>query len=215
MKVKSESEVAHRVRLLATLWTAAYQAPPSMGFSRQEYWSGVPLFSPERVHRGLQIRQSPIIFFKHNEYQQEEEYFQSWSSSFSRGNTLSPTPVCILPSLTDHKRVSMANCISKILYLLYLEDVCCSLWTYIFKYMPNTFNTIISCFFPVSALFYTKQKFFPLAELQTVTCHVLYWVLCTHSLSSGIFYTKTLLITTQVIFKLSCSSGKENDSLAM
>ena len=37
MKVKSLS----RVWLLATLWTAAYQAPPSMGFSRQEYWSGV------------------------------------------------------------------------------------------------------------------------------------------------------------------------------
>ena len=31
-----------RVGLLATSWTAAYQAPPSMGFSRQEYWSGVP-----------------------------------------------------------------------------------------------------------------------------------------------------------------------------
>ena len=38
MKVKSLS----RARLLATPWTAAYQAPPSMGFSRQEYWSGVP-----------------------------------------------------------------------------------------------------------------------------------------------------------------------------
>ena len=35
-----------RVGLLATPWTAAYQAPPSMGFSRQEYWSGVPLPSP-------------------------------------------------------------------------------------------------------------------------------------------------------------------------
>ena len=34
------------VWLLATPWTAAYQAPPSMGFSRQEYWSGVPLPSP-------------------------------------------------------------------------------------------------------------------------------------------------------------------------
>ena len=41
VKVKSLS----RVRLLATPWTAAYQAPPSMGFSRQEYWSGVPLLS--------------------------------------------------------------------------------------------------------------------------------------------------------------------------
>ena len=35
-----------RVRLCATPWTAAFQAPPSMGFSRQEYWSGVPLPSP-------------------------------------------------------------------------------------------------------------------------------------------------------------------------
>ena len=34
------------VRLLATPWTAVYQAPPSMGFSRQEYWSRVPLPSP-------------------------------------------------------------------------------------------------------------------------------------------------------------------------
>ena len=42
VKVKSLS----LVRLLATPWTAAYQAPPSMGFSRQEYWSGVPLPSP-------------------------------------------------------------------------------------------------------------------------------------------------------------------------
>ena len=37
VKVKSLSHI----RLLATPWTAAYQAPPSMGFSRQEYWSGV------------------------------------------------------------------------------------------------------------------------------------------------------------------------------
>ena len=42
VNVKSLSHV----RLLATPWTAAYQAPPSMGFSRQEDWSGVPLPSP-------------------------------------------------------------------------------------------------------------------------------------------------------------------------
>ena len=42
VKVKSLS----RVWLLATPWTAAYQASPSVGFSRQEYWSGVPLPSP-------------------------------------------------------------------------------------------------------------------------------------------------------------------------
>ena len=43
MKVKSLS----RVQPSATQWTEAFQAPPSMGFSRQEYWSGVPLPSPE------------------------------------------------------------------------------------------------------------------------------------------------------------------------
>ena len=42
VKVKSLSHV----QLLATPWTVAYQAPPSMGFSRQEYWSGVPLPTP-------------------------------------------------------------------------------------------------------------------------------------------------------------------------
>ena len=35
------------VRLFATPWTVAYWAPPSMGFSRQEYWSGMPFPSPE------------------------------------------------------------------------------------------------------------------------------------------------------------------------
>ena len=44
MKVKVKS--LSRVQLSATPWTAAYQVPPSMGFSRQEYWSGVPLPSP-------------------------------------------------------------------------------------------------------------------------------------------------------------------------
>ena len=43
MKVKSQSEVVQSCPTLATPWTAAYQAPPSMGFSRQKYRSGVPL----------------------------------------------------------------------------------------------------------------------------------------------------------------------------
>ena len=42
MKVKSESEVAQSCLTLVTPWTAAYQAPLPMGFSRQEYWSGLP-----------------------------------------------------------------------------------------------------------------------------------------------------------------------------
>ena len=52
MKVKSQSEVKvkslSRVRPSATLWTAAFPAPPPMGFSRREYWSGVPLPSPQK-----------------------------------------------------------------------------------------------------------------------------------------------------------------------
>ena len=58
VKVKSLS----RVRLLATPWTAAHQAPPSMGFSRQECWSGVPLLSPFKLSRGclLSLAHGPL-----------------------------------------------------------------------------------------------------------------------------------------------------------
>ena len=52
-KVKGKS--FSRVRLFATPWTAAYQAPPSMGFSRQEYWSGVPSPSPNQFLTGILI----------------------------------------------------------------------------------------------------------------------------------------------------------------
>ena len=44
MKVKVK--LLSHVRLFTTPWTAAYQAPRSMGFSRQEYWSGLPFPSP-------------------------------------------------------------------------------------------------------------------------------------------------------------------------
>ena len=61
VKVKSFS----RVRLLATPWTAAYGAPPSMGFSRQEYWSVVLLPSPTEwlVLLFNHVMSSHIIFY--------------------------------------------------------------------------------------------------------------------------------------------------------
>ena len=67
MKVKSLS----RVRLLATPWTAAYQSPLPMGFSRQEYSSGAPLLSAKLLLRvGLSLtsqlklgKNSSLIFF--------------------------------------------------------------------------------------------------------------------------------------------------------
>ena len=66
MKVKIESEVAQSCPTLATPWTAAHQAPPSMGFSRQKYWSGVPAepqsincarkYSPRRKRNGKKTK---------------------------------------------------------------------------------------------------------------------------------------------------------------
>jgi len=59
VKVKSLSHV----RLLATPWTAAFQAPPSMGFSRQEYWNGVPLPYPN-YHTVALISHASKVTFK-------------------------------------------------------------------------------------------------------------------------------------------------------
>ena len=56
-KWKVKVKLLSRVQLFSTPWTAAYQAPPSMGFSRQEYWSGVP-------HRLSQIPIFPLVLFK-------------------------------------------------------------------------------------------------------------------------------------------------------
>ena len=69
VKVKSLS----RVRLLATPWTAAYQAPPSMGFSRQEYWSGVPLWTNLNL---------PIPVF-HSPFVRQSDNFQFYIDKFS------------------------------------------------------------------------------------------------------------------------------------
>ena len=59
MKVKSLSHV----RLFMTPWTAVYQAPPSMGVSRQEYWSGVPLPSlQQRAEMGKpELKYMPLL----------------------------------------------------------------------------------------------------------------------------------------------------------
>ena len=78
MKVKSLS----RVRLLATPWTAAYQAPLPMGFSRQEYWSGVPFPSPwflsnnkgQQLHlEVIRTTPAPLCTLKSKYLQEAEE----------------------------------------------------------------------------------------------------------------------------------------------
>ena len=62
MKMKSESEVAQSCPTLLYPWTAAFQTPPSMGFSRQEYWSGVPYPPPGNLpDLGIELA-SPVSF---------------------------------------------------------------------------------------------------------------------------------------------------------
>ena len=51
--MKVEVKSLSRVQLFTTTGTAAHQAPPSMGFSRQEYWSGLPLPSPSEMDEDL------------------------------------------------------------------------------------------------------------------------------------------------------------------
>ena len=58
VKVKSLS----CVQLPATLWTAAYHAPPSMGFSRQEYWSGVPCLLPYLCRSPIALGKWELFF---------------------------------------------------------------------------------------------------------------------------------------------------------
>ena len=61
VKVKVKVKSLSRVRLFATPWTVAPQAPPSMAFSRQEYWSGFPFPSPgDLPNPGIEPR-SPAL----------------------------------------------------------------------------------------------------------------------------------------------------------
>ena len=82
VKVKSLSHV----RLLVTPWTAAHQAPPSMGFSRQEYWSRVPLPSPNLVYGKPNFSWGPRF--------QEHLFFFEWVT-LSRMHVLYPCEVLL------------------------------------------------------------------------------------------------------------------------
>ena len=87
MKVKSESEVAQSCPTLATPWTAAYQASPSMGFSRQKYWSGVPLPSPPSGASGKE----PACQFR----RQKRHRVPGWGRCHGRGHANSLQCSCL------------------------------------------------------------------------------------------------------------------------
>ena len=61
LTLKSEVKSLSRIGLFATPWTVAHQAPPSMGFSRQEYWSGLPFPSPGDLPDAGIEPQSPAL----------------------------------------------------------------------------------------------------------------------------------------------------------
>ena len=67
-KWKEKVKLLSHVWLLETPWTAAYQAPPSVGFSRQEYWSGLPLPSPWVYSRDARVLQYTEIDQCHSPY---------------------------------------------------------------------------------------------------------------------------------------------------
>ena len=83
-KVKVKS--LRGVWLLATPWTAAYQAPPSMGFSRQEYWSGVPLLSPlHDCSNSWMLTAQTLSLYRHCRHLPELLALE-WSWMFSTNN---------------------------------------------------------------------------------------------------------------------------------
>ena len=67
-KWRVKVKLLSRVRLLATPRTAAYQAPPSMGFSRREYWSGLPLPSAPRAATCCYLRKLGHQFNYHGDF---------------------------------------------------------------------------------------------------------------------------------------------------
>ena len=99
VKVKSLS----RVRPSVTPWTAAYQAPPSMGFSRQEYWSGVPLPSPIKCY-SMHCSHSTVNLLQKSPWQ---------SSLLSVSHNQSP--MCRFFSLLNH--------MIKLLFLFFSSSV--------------------------------------------------------------------------------------------
>ena len=102
MKVKNESEVAQLCPTLVTLWAAAYQAPPSMGFSRQEYWSGVPLPSLNwGLFQGLSGKESTCQCRRHTRCR-----FHPWVGKIPWRKKWQPIPV-FLPGISHGQKSLM------------------------------------------------------------------------------------------------------------
>ena len=105
-KWKVEVKSLSRVRLWATPWTAAYQAPPSMGFSKQEYWSGVPLPSPLLAVSPLKffLKQNSSRFF--NSHRLSQWLAATYTNSVTQEVFLSIAWICWVYSFEQHWYIS-------------------------------------------------------------------------------------------------------------
>ena len=92
-KWKVKVKLLSRVQLFATPWTEAYQSPPSMGFSRQEYWSGVPLPSPAVMHKRNLIVETSLVDEIVKESACRKPMFHPWVGKIPWRRKWQPTPV--------------------------------------------------------------------------------------------------------------------------
>ena len=78
MAAAAAKSLSH-VRLFMTPWTAAFQGPPSMGFARQEYWSGLPLPSPDfYAETSISGKSFPLAFLFSRKHLGKEIYFKQF-----------------------------------------------------------------------------------------------------------------------------------------
>ena len=93
-KWKMKVKLLSHVWLLATTWTAAYQAPPSMGFSGQQYWSGVPLPSPHiplgncKLRKTSRLSQQPFQNGQHSKDWQHQMLVRRWINKNSHSSVV-------------------------------------------------------------------------------------------------------------------------------
>ena len=118
-----------RVRLCATPWTAAYQASPSMGFSRQEHWSGLPFPSPNAWKWKVKVKSLSRVWLLAIPWTAAHQ--APPSMGFSRQQYWSgvplPSPECLIVS---DKLLRLFECFFSTSFL-FCSSVCIVLWLYL------------------------------------------------------------------------------------
>ena len=186
VKVKSLS----RVWLLATPWTVVYQAPPSMGFSGQQYWSGVPLPSPNSVIEGF------IHLFVQGQSLQLCSESLCWLSSLTLPSTHS---FCELSEMVLSLFQIFSYFISKGHYSQYISFSIVSTWTpslcYFLKLLfPNELRFI----FTTKVVKFTGKLFYSVAfpiDYSFLFSSILPWIVWHFAPVSWCFFSDAFIDT--------------------